>query len=167
MEGNLSGERFPSFGFLHPLLWHPADRKSGMVGTSCQRGSSGNVMERRGGSQRSIRMAPSSFSYERRLGLWLPYELGNRIPLLRKEKSIPSRMAHSAPCFKRFRWRPRGQRKRGCRYKGASPASAWLSPCGARGSALARIGKAFWVRPRFRLASVRASVCRPVCWKGP
>ena len=85
MEGNLSGERFPSFGFLYLCCgirligkaewWEPLPR-----------GRSGNVVKRRGGSQRSIRMAPSSFSYERRLGALAPIELGNRIPLLRKKK---------------------------------------------------------------------------------
>lgn len=59
------------FWFSSPLLWHPADRKSGMVGTLPAwklRKCDGE----KGRPQRSIRMAPSSFSYERRLGALVP-----------------------------------------------------------------------------------------------
>lgn len=165
MEGNLSGERFPSFGFLYLCCgirligkaewWEPLPR-----------GRSGNVMKRRGGSQRSIRMAPSSFSYERRLGALAPIELGNRIPLLRKKKSsFPdgpfSAVLQAVPlAASRSKETRAGQ--------GRFPCQSTLAPCGVQGKRPCQyFGRSLWVRPRFRLASVRESVCRPVCWKAP
>ena len=165
MEGNLSGERFSSFGFLYLCCgirligkaewWEPLPR-----------GRSGNVMKRRGGSQRSIRMAPSSFFYERRLGAMAPIELGNRIPLLRKKKrsfpdgpfsavlqAVPLAASRSKESRHRSRALPLPKHARTLRSTGKAP--------------LPGAGRSLRVRPRFRLASVRESVCRPVCWKAP
>ena len=166
MEGNLSGERFPSFDFLHLCCgirligkaewWEPLPR-----------GRSGNVMKRRGGSQRSIRMAPSSFSYERRLGALVPIWFFELYLFALQGKKFTSR----GPIQRHVSSGSVGGlavKGNAAQVKGASLASAWLSPCGVQGKRPCQyFGRSLWVRPRFRLASVRASVCRPVCWKGP
>ena len=50
---------------------------------------------------------------------------------------------------------------------GHFPSGAPLVPCGAQGKRPCRGREEPPGEARFRLASVRMSVCRPVCWKGP
>ena len=111
MEGNLSGERFPSFGFLHLCCGIRLIGKAEWE-ELCQRGSSGNVMERRGGHKEVFAWLPLLFPMRGGLGLWFPYSLGT-VSICFARKKAPFPMPHLAPCFKRFRWRPCGQRKRG------------------------------------------------------
>lgn len=154
------------FWFSSPLLWHPADRKSGMVGTLSAwklRKCDGE----KGRPQRSIRMAPSSFSYERRLGALVPIWFFELYLFALQGKKFTSR----GPIQRHVSSGSVGGlavKGNAAQVKGASLASAWLSPCGVQGKRPCQgSGRSLWVRPRFRLASVRASVCRSVCWKGP
>ena len=70
-------------------------------------------MERRGRPQRSIRMAPSSFSYERRLGALVPIWFFELYLFAFTRKKVYFPMAPFSAMLHRFRWRPCGQRKRG------------------------------------------------------
>ena len=147
-EGNLSPERFPSIRNSVPFL-------------------TGNVMERRGGHKEVFAWLPLLFPMRGGLGLWFPYGFFERYLFALQGKKFTSR----GPIQRHVSSGSVGGlavKGNAAQVKGASLASAWLSPCGVQGKRPCQyFGRRLWVRPRFRLASVRASVCRPVCWKGP